>query len=268
MRDSIALRVRPKPAGTPASRGYRGSIISMHRALAQFDLGALNLFTGIWLCVAFTFIWLELLGPVCRFWSRLLGWALWQLPLQAQLAFAEYHLRSFTFEVPYLEIQPVLPDPLIWSSTFGITLLAFGLTFFLSDRIMPVAYLVRGILLVQASALFYFALWPSQFPHTPGSYMQGLASAGLCLISIVPFLFACTYYIFAFALWKKAVLTMLTMAHLVLFFPLQMLVEALILERSVLFLPVLYIVFGLPLDVLLVIAFYSWGMTWSFRKAR
>jgi hypothetical protein len=31
--------------------------------------------------------------------------------------------------------------------------------------------------------------------------------------------------------------------------------------------PVLYIVFGMPLDVLLIIAFYSWGMTWSFRPA-
>lgn len=29
--------------------------------------------------------------------------------------------------------------------------------------------------------------------------------------------------------------------------------------------PVLYIIFGMPLDVLLIIAFYSWGMTWSLR---
>ena len=31
--------------------------------------------------------------------------------------------------------------------------------------------------------------------------------------------------------------------------------------------PVLYIVFGLPLDVLIIIAFYSWGMTWNFKSA-
>jgi hypothetical protein len=31
--------------------------------------------------------------------------------------------------------------------------------------------------------------------------------------------------------------------------------------------PVLYIIFGLPVDILVVIAFYSWGMTWSFRTA-
>lgn len=268
MRDSVALRIRRKPADPAAFRGHRGSVISMHRALAQFDLGPMNLFSGIWLCFSFSFIWLELLGPVCRFWGRLLGWALLQLPLHAQLAIAEYQVRSFTLQVPYLEIQVVLPDPVIWSSTCGVTLAGLALTFLLPKRIMPVAYLARAILLVQASALLYFALWPSRFPHTPGSYMEGLTSAGLCLISIVPFLFACTYYIFTFALWKKALLTMLAMAYLVVFFPLQMLVEALVLQQSVLFLPPLYIVFGLPLDVLLLIAFYSWGMTWSFRGER
>jgi len=29
--------------------------------------------------------------------------------------------------------------------------------------------------------------------------------------------------------------------------------------------PVLYIVFGMPLQVLLIIGFYSWGMTWAIR---
>jgi hypothetical protein len=267
MRDSLALLLRPKPSH-PASRGYRGSVISMHRALAQFKLGTMNLLTGLGLFCFFSLIWFELLGPVCRFWRRLLGWALLQLPLHARLAEADYLFPSFALQVPYLAIQLVLPSPLIWCLTCGCTLLALALSSFFSQRMMPVAYLVRAILLVQASALLYFALWPSHFSHTPGSYMEGLTSAGLCLISIVPFLFACTYYIFDFGLWPKAFLTVLTMAHLVLFFPLQILVAALILERSVLFMPVLYIVFGMPLDVLLIIAFYSWGMTWSFRAKR
>jgi hypothetical protein len=36
-----------------------------------------------------------------------------------------------------------------------------------------------------------------------------------------------------------------------------------ILEKSVLFMPVLYIAFGLPLDIVIVLAFYSWGMSWA-----
>jgi hypothetical protein len=44
-------------------------------------------------------------------------------------------------------------------------------------------------------------------------------------------------------------------------------VQGLVLQKTILFMPVLYMVFGMPAQVLLIIAFYSWGMTWSFRPA-
>jgi len=68
-----------------------------------------------------------------------------------------------------------------------------------------------------------------------------------------------------FGMLSKALLTSTTMAYLALFLPFQCLLQALVLQRTVLFMPVLYIVFGMPIDVMLVIGFYSWGMTWSFR---
>jgi hypothetical protein len=52
-----------------------------------------------------------------------------------------------------------------------------------------------------------------------------------------------------------------------LFLPFQVLLQALILQKTVLFMPLLYIIFGMPVSVLLIIAFYSWGMTWQFRPA-
>jgi hypothetical protein len=77
-----------------------------------------------------------------------------------------------------------------------------------------------------------------------------------------------TYYIFDFGLLKKAFLTAVTMVHLALFLPLQVLLQALFLQKTVLFMPVLYIIFGMPVNILIIIAFYSWGMTWSFRPAQ
>jgi hypothetical protein len=38
------------------------------------------------------------------------------------------------------------------------------------------------------------------------------------------------------------------------------------LQKTVLFMPVLYIVFGMPLDTLIIIAFYSWGCAGRQRK--
>lgn len=247
------------------SRGHRGGVISMHRALAHFSLGPMNLMTAISLFLFFSSIWLVLLPRVCRLWSHLLAWSLPRLPLHAGLQTTDYHFRFFKLQIPYLRIEPVLPDLLTWSLTCGITLLLFALTFFISKKFVPVIYLMRAVLTVQGSALFYFALWPLRFPHTPNSYMEGLVNSGIGLISIIPLLYALTYYIFDFGLWKKASLTALTMVHLALFLPFQILAQALVLQKSTLFMPLLYIVFGVPMDVMLIIAFYSWGMTWTFR---
>jgi hypothetical protein len=84
------------------------------------------------------------------------------------------------------------------------------------------------------------------------------------LIAIVPGLFGVTYFIFNFGLLKKAFLTLITMCHLTLFLPLQILLHGLVLQISVMFMPLLYIVFAVSLDILIIIAFYSWGMSWNF----
>jgi len=248
------------------SRGHRGGVIPMHRALAHFRLGPMNLVTTVSLFLFFSTIWLVLLPRVCRFWSRLLAWSLSWLPLHARLEMAQNQVRFFRLQIPCLRIEPVLPDLLTWLMTCVLTILLFALTFFLARRLMPIVYLARAVLLVQASALLFFALWPLRFQHTPDSYLEGMIRAGIGLISVIPLLFALTYYIFDFGLWRKACLTALTMGHLALFLPFQILLHALVLQKSTLFMPLLYIVFGIPLDVMLIIAFYSWGMTWPFRS--
>jgi hypothetical protein len=266
MRERAGLTAGQNFAVPPDSRGHRGGVITMHRALAHFHLGPMNLAISISLFFFFSAIWLVLLPRLCRFWSYLLAWSLPRLPLQARLELGEHSLSSFRLVIPYLRIEPVLPDLSTWSLTCGITLLLFAITYFLPRNLMPAIYLARGILLIQASALLYFALWPLQFKHTPDSYMEALINSTIGLISIVPLVFGLTYYIFDFGLWKKAFLTAITMTHLTLFLPFQILTQALVLQKTVLFMPVLYIVFGLAADVMLIIAFYSWGMSWSFRQ--
>jgi len=250
-------------------RGHRGGVISMHRALTHFRLGPLNVVTSISLFLVFSSIWVVLLPAVCWFWNRFLAVSLRFLPLSGTLEVATHHFgNSYRLDVPYLRIYSVLPSYWTWSLTCGVTLLLFAATFLLPRQLVPILYLSRGILLVQATALFYFALWPVRFPHAPDSYMEALVSSGIGLISVVPLLFALTYYIFDFGLWKKALLTALAMTHLTLFLPFQVVLQAVVLQTTVLFMPVLYIIFGMPVDVLLIIAWYSWGMTWSFRAPR
>ncbi|MGA7381981.1 MAG: hypothetical protein WBX03_14115 [Terriglobales bacterium] len=256
--------VRPDPV---QFRGHRGGMIAMHRALTHFRLGPMNVITSISLFLLFSYIWVVALPWLCEMWNRALGAGLAVLPLNARMEVADRHFGLLRLLIPYLRMEPVLPDLQTWSLTCAVTLLLFTGTFFLSKQLVPVIYLVRGILLIQATSLIYFALWPTSFPHTPEDYMEALITAEIGLISIVPLLLGFTYYIFDFGLLRKAVLTAMTMLHLAVFLPFQVLTQALVLQKTVLFMPVLYIVFGMPLNVLLIIAFYSWGMTWSFRPA-
>lgn len=247
-------------------RGHRGGVISMHRALTHFRLGPLNVLTSISLFLVFSAVWVAVLPALCRFWNHFLTLTLRFLPLNGTLEVASHRFsNSYWLEIPYLRIYSVLPSFWTWSLTCGVTLMLLAATFLLPRQLVPVIFLSRGILLVQGTALFYFALWPVHFPHAPDSYMEALVSSGIGLISVVPLLFALTYYIFDFGLWKKALLTALTITHLTVFLPFQVVLQALVLQITVLFMPVLYIIFGMPVDVLLIIAWYSWGMTWSFR---
>ena len=249
-------------------RGHRGGVILMHRALAHFRLGPMNVIIATFLFVFFSLIWLVLLPKVCHFWTAVLALGTRVLPLRAELGLAQHHLTRFiSFDIPYLRMEAVQPSPLAWSLTCAATLALFAGSCFLSGKFVPIMYLLRGILLVPATALLYFVFMPARFPHTPDSYMEGLVTAGIALISTVPLLFGLMYYIFDFGLPKKAFLTALTMIHLALFLPFQVLLQALFLQKTVMFMPMLYIIFGMPINILIIVAFYSWGMTWSFRSA-
>jgi hypothetical protein len=256
------------PVEASRFQGHRGGEIFMHRALVHFRLGAMNLAASSALLVFFSAIWLSVLPLVCEFWNRVLAWGVVVLPLHARVDVAERQFGFLRLEIPYLRMTAILPTLGMWSLSCSVTLLLYAATYLMPKNLTPVVYLSRAVLIIQGSALVYFALWPVRFPHTPDQYMEALVTAILALITVVPSLYALTYYIFDFGLWKKALLTSMTMAYLTLFLPLQVLLQALVLQTTVLFMPVLYIVFGMLMNVLLIIAFYSWGMTWSFRTAR
>jgi hypothetical protein len=72
--EKSAKRVKASQAANPApTRGHRGGVIPMHRALAHFRLGPMNLVTAIFLFLFFTSIWLVFLPKVCRVWNRVLN---------------------------------------------------------------------------------------------------------------------------------------------------------------------------------------------------
>jgi hypothetical protein len=250
-------------------RGHRGQIVPTHRALARYILRPADLVSASALVTAVMFVWLTLLPAVCRFWHDVFVFWIHRMGLEAQIVGQPHQITPYLrFSIPSLQFASPLPSPMIWWATAALCAGLYAATYFLRREMLPLSYLVRGVLLIQISALAYFGIISAQFVHTANDYMAGMMTTGLTLISLVPVLFGLTYYIFDFGLVKKFAVTAITMAHLTVFMPLQLLLHARLLQVSVLFMPVLYVAFGLMLDVLVVIAFYSWGMSWDFRKSR
>lgn len=238
----------------------------MHRSMVRYVMSPSDLITVLLLVILLTFVWLLLLPYVGHMWVRIMDFGIHHLPIRAQLQVSIFHLGPYVhFEIPFPAMDAILPDARTWQITGLATLALFVGTFFLPPTFIPLTYMGRGILILQFSALVYFAVMPAEFPHTPNSYLEGLFGAGMAFITIVPTVFGFTYFIFKFSLEQKIALAVMTMAHLSIFLPLQILAQALVLQKTVMFMPVLYIGFGLPMEVLIIIAFYSWGMTWQFR---
>ena len=213
-------------------------------------------------------MWIVSLPWLCLMWGYVLGNGMKMLSLHAELGLTEHHITPYIrFVIPFPKMEGIAPDAGTWWSTAAVVCLLYAASYFFPKKLTPVTYFLRAVLFVQVTALLYFLLIPARFPHTPDSYMEGLVSYRIALISGVPALFGLSYYIFKFGLIKKIALTTLTMSHLSLFLPVQILLQAMVLEKSVLFMPILYIVFGLPVDILIIVAFYSWGMSWSSDQA-
>lgn len=235
----------------------------MHRALTRFVLEPSDLITAALLVMLFTFAWAVSLPWLCRMWQYIFTEGIRLLSLRCEMGLREHFATPYIrFLVPYPKMEGVSPDAETWWVTAAVVSVLFAASYVLPKNFTPIVYLLRAVLFIQVTALVYFVWMPAKFPHTPDSYMEGMVTYGIALISIVPILFGLTYYIFRFRLIRKAALTAVTMVHLAIFFPLQILAQAVLLEKSVLFMPVLYIVFGLPVDVMIILAFYSWGMSW------
>jgi YaiO family outer membrane protein len=117
---------------------------------------------------------------------------------------------------------------------------------------------------LQASSQFVFRMFPGSFPHDIASLTVVLFAAGFFLIGLVPWIYGLTFFVLDFSLSRKLLLTLLTMAHLFVFLPLQYCAHAYIIHRfSLLWMPMLFWTFGLAVDVALVIAFYSWAVSWQ-----
>lgn len=264
---SSSLRVSqslPAELETIRRRGWRGSLIAPHRAFVRLRLTPARVAESVGLTLFGTVSWIILLPAVGRFWGRIFAFWGAHLGLKSNVILVPQGWGSrLHFALPCFGLSAGAAGGSAWWITCIVTLAAFCASFLLSDEGLPWAYLIRAFCLLQATAVFYFALESARFPHDLPGYTVSMLVFSCILIGLVPVLYAFTYYLFNFTFAQKFFLTLVTMIHLVLFVPHQYLLHVYLLHGSVLFMPLLYFVFGPFLDILAFIGFYSWGMSWN-----
>jgi hypothetical protein len=236
-----------------------------HRALARLTfprqrwlhvLGLPLLFTtGLWMGSEKLIMW----------WAWALNQGMSILGLNGVVrAQAMQQLRWNTPVIVVTDIPAASPTSLQWMVGLLIVGVLLVLSFLISPERTPSRYLLRALALCHSSALVFFGVFHAQLPYSLDNHLAAGITMAWMFMLLVPWLHAACFHVFGFGWWRKAMLTILTLVHQVVFVPAQYLFHiALVQTYSLLQLPVLYLLCGVLLNVLVFICLYAWAMSWE-----
>ncbi len=250
--------------------GNHGTIIAPHRSIATVPLSRVDVLLAAALAIVTSATIAMSLGSIARLWTWIYVRLAEPLGFTGSVGVRTFDARPFaSFALPYFNVQAPLPGNTTWWVVLVITALVFAVSFVLPHSLLPIAYVLRLIVLVQGTALVVFRVAPSRFPYDLPQYMTSMLAAGMAVLVVTPALLALTFYVIDVGVLRKLFLTIVMLGHLLVFIPLQYAVHArLVAYGSLLVLPVLFMLFGLLPEVMILIAFYGWGMSWRAVRPR
>jgi hypothetical protein len=249
----------------PRFSGFSGHLIQTHRALRRLPfpparwMDVLLVPAIIFFCTLLAWPWIaQLWSVIIRFWAGGLGS---EVLLKADKT-SFPGIRS----VPYAYVQAALPDPLQWWAGMLITLtLLFG-SILLPTRMLPIAYALRVIGMIQLASQLYFYFWAAEFPYQSASSISALTQASMVLILLTPWIYGLLYNIFDIGTSRKILLSLIAVAYLIVLTPFQYTFAAwVMLQYSLLWHPVIYLLGSSLLQFGALVGFYSWAMSWKRR---
>jgi hypothetical protein len=260
----------PRVTGKPSrridllrDRGFRGGRIAPHRAMIGLEISWSLLIDLLVLPAIFSVLMFTLLDPIMSAWRDFFNFIRVPLGMPGVVATRIVDIGPFAVAVPFFNTPASWPTTRELQTGWLVMGVFATVGVMLRGRALPFGYLLRALAIVQLSAQLWFTLAAPPFGYTLPDYIAGLLVSGVVILLLASFLVAFTYHIFDFLLWQKLMMASLLLAHLTVLFPLQAAVHAWIIQRaSLLALPVLFLVFGVLLDVFVYISLYGWGMSW------
>jgi hypothetical protein len=251
-------------------RAHHGGRIDEHRAFRRIADRTRISWSAVLTVAALVTIVILLLPAIAMLWQRMIEFAAPAMGITGGVATQPRNVLPFVnVIVPYLPTAAPLPSASLLTGTAVVMVLMFVASWLIPRRYLPFVYLLRMGIIIQVVSVGYFAFFGERFPYTLARYTLDMHTVGLAVVALVPVIFGLTYFVFDFGITRKVAIVVITIAHLIVFMPLQYLLHAAIVKvASMLFLPVLFMFFGLLLDVSVLIAMYGWAMSWRDRAER
>jgi len=245
--------------------GHLGGVIRPHRAMAGIPWTAWRFVTTVALGLGGFAGYVALLPFIGRFWQVLFERGRAWLGLEALIG---DQLLVFpggiSFTVPSVEATTPIPDLRVLQIAGLVSVGVLLLSFLLPQRFTPLRYFLRLLAIVQGTAILFFWVSAEPFPYRIADHVFILLTAGLVVMGLVPLVLGLTLHVFDLAFWRKLGLTAAIVVHLMVFVPLNVLIHVwLLLHATAVVMPVLFLVFGLLLNVFIFVAFYGWALSWT-----
>ncbi|NBX02647.1 MAG: hypothetical protein EBR02_01005 [Alphaproteobacteria bacterium] len=243
--------------------GVRGTKILKHRALRRMPLSSAALQTAILLPLLLDIILWFNFDTIAAFWTNIINFWMDKMNLGYSAAHFDMTVLRRTIAIPYPDLPTLYPTTAFVIENLIVSLVLALVTFVIPRVNMPAIYLLRASILIHCTSIAYFLISPNSFPYDIGNYVSGMLALGQYLLFIIPPLMGLLFYVLDFPLWRKMVVTALMLGFFIILFPLQYLLYAMMLASwTMLFMPLLYIMFGPLLNTLMFVCWYSWAMTW------
>jgi hypothetical protein len=244
-------------------RGFRGGRIAPHRAMIGLEVSWTLLVDLLVLPVLFATFTLAFIDPLMSGWREFFDAVREPLGLPGLTATRVFEVGPLAVAIPYFTAGTYWPEARDLQTGWLVTVLLFAVSFFLNGRLTPVKYFLRFLSIIQLTAQLWFTFMHPPFTYDLPVYVSGLLVCGVVILVLSPFLVAFTFHIFDFLLWQKFAMGALLLGHLAVLLPLQAAVHTWVIYRgSLLAMPMMFLVFGVLLDVFVYVALYGWGMSW------
>ena len=167
-------------------------------------------------------------------------------------------LGSSTAQWDVIQDGSLVPTSTKIVVTALLTLACWLISGQLSDRFHPLKIAMRVMCLIQWSACLFFAGSPASFPYTIGKHLNALISMGYGFMLAMGPMLTLGWGVLNVPWRHKILAPLLFLAFFALMLPHKALLHMWLLEHfSLLFMPLLFLVFGALLDLWIFVALYA-----------